>query len=456
MKKYGLILVVAILIATMGFGASCKTTEQAAVITETTTETEAITTTETAAAKEKVTITAWISSTQPNALEKFVNSFNEAQDLYILKKEVVPLPFEQTFLTKWATGDRPDICQFHGTGNWFYQLNPTETLVDLSDMEFVGNSLYGFMDTTSRIGDKVYGPHINYATVFAMIYNKEVFDALDIGELPGNYDEFKKLCKVAKDAGYIPIYDAGGDQWPLQIIPYMFFASGFKDNPTIVDKINTNQGDFNNPIFLKSIEKYKELLDAGYFNTDILTATFDGGHEEIMSGKVAMLAFGGNYIIPTLIEKFGLDEVNKKIGMFTPSLDYSCAFTSPGTGWSNWYVPDTGDPEKIKGAKEFIKYLTGTAPYEKYYQTYCDETPQHPVFEGFKSPELDLPDQQLLKYVSASSDASWGKLKYAYGPFETFMQEMVAGIKTPLDVCKALSDEFRKSAETAGSPDFKK
>ena len=45
-------------------------------------------------------------------------------------------------------------------------------------------------------------------------------------------------------------------------------------------------------------------------------------------------------------------------------------------------------------------------------------------------------------------------LEAAYGPFETYLNEMIAGTKTPQEVGDALDEQFTLSAQDLGLPGF--
>ncbi|MBK8027643.1 MAG: hypothetical protein IPK19_41255 [Chloroflexi bacterium] len=60
--------------------------------------------------------------------------------------------------TRLATGDMTDVF-FYNSGSLLEALNPTQTLVDLSDQPFIANVQESFLPTVSQ-GEGIYGvPH---------------------------------------------------------------------------------------------------------------------------------------------------------------------------------------------------------------------------------------------------------------------------------------------------------
>ncbi|NUO98146.1 MAG: carbohydrate ABC transporter substrate-binding protein, partial [Nonomuraea sp.] len=80
----------------------------------------------------QVKLTLWHNSADPAPLLEMYKKFEKQSGHRI---ELVPIPsdgFEDTTQTKWATGERPDILEYHATVSGLLALNPAENLRDLT------------------------------------------------------------------------------------------------------------------------------------------------------------------------------------------------------------------------------------------------------------------------------------------------------------------------------------
>lgn len=398
---------------------------------------------------EGITLTAWLPSETPVEMQ-------EALDAYAAKTGVkiegtnFPNPFEQNLLARWAAGDRPDILFWHGAGNWIVQLNPSETLIPMDDQPFVARTLPGLLDATTKFRGTIYGAVLRSPFSYGMSYNKAFFAEHGLQEpTGGGYDAILGLCEQIKaaDPNVAPIFMAGGDQWPLQAIVVGMWADDV--TPDYARKLNTREATFNDPQFVDWIAKEKELVDKGCFNKDILTATWDDELAAVIDGK-AVMEYQGHWYLDGMIENNGVDKVEAEIGWFPISGKgnvVSWEIPSMGTV----YVPKSGDAKKEELAKGFVDYITGEG-----YEAWRQATNDFPVIKDHPNPENVSPLRLEIQeaYAANGMPIFQQVLEAAYGPFETFLQEMVAGTKTPQEVGAALQAEFDRSAQQVGLPGF--
>ena len=121
-------------------------------------------------AAEPVTLTAWIGPVFSDAQKKQLEDYGAATGNTI-ETEVFPNPFEQNVLTKWATGERPDLLFFHAIGNWLVQLDPETNLQDLTAEPFVGRTIPGVLDKAGSYNGKNYAAVLNYPNLDGVLYN---------------------------------------------------------------------------------------------------------------------------------------------------------------------------------------------------------------------------------------------------------------------------------------------
>lgn len=403
----------------------------------------------TGVAQEPVTLTAWIGPVFSDAQKKQLDDWGAATGNTI-ETEVFPLPFETNVLTKWATGERPDLLFFHAIGNWLVQLDPETNLQDLSDQPFVQRTIPGLLEKAGSYNGKPYAAVLNYPYLDGVFYNKPIFERLGLAH-PTNFTELLATCVAIKaaDPSIAPIYTGGGDVWPLQVPAFMMWNDALKADPDLIGKVNRNEASFADPVFVDGIAKLKELQDNGCLNSDILTATFANEQEALISGKAAMV-FQGSWMVDGMKDAYGIPELDANVGFFGLSTDSDVtSWQTVGTG--SVYAPLTGDAGREAAALAFIDWATGDG-----YGQFLQDSKQFPVIQGFEAPEgVPLVSVEANDALLANSVPQFQQtLEASYGAFETFLQEMVAGNKTAQDVGDALDEEFTKSAKDLGLPGF--
>jgi len=389
-------------------------------------------------AKKDIRIVIWGLASTVDAWEHVFDDF-ESEFGYKVEFQRIPDVYDQNVMMKWAADERPDVLFFHPDMWDLAKLNPENNLRDLSSEDFIkSNSL--------KYHGKTYGASFNFPSAHGIIYNKEIFDDLNL-EIPGNYEEFWELCKNIKAEGITPLYDAGGDAWPLQVLVFIWWTDAFK-NTNIAEELNTNQTAWTDERILFGIQAQKDIQEAGFYNEDLLTGTYEKSRAALMDGRVAMVS-QGSWMLDVLLQEYGIDEVNKKVGFFGISKDSDTTSKST-TIHGSLFLPKTGDPVREEAALELLRYISGER-----YQGYVNEIKMYPVLEGFEVP-ADLPEvkKEVGRCVESGYPVFSDLVVTQYGPMEIFLQEMLAGTKTPLEVAEALDREFTKSAQEKGIEGF--
>jgi raffinose/stachyose/melibiose transport system substrate-binding protein len=367
-----------------------------------------------------------------------------------------PNPFEQNLLARWAAGDRPDILFFHGAGNWLVQLNPEVNLQPMTDQPFVARTVPGLIDATTTFRGVPYGAITRSPYVYGFFYNKAAFDAAGIEEpSEGTYESWVKLCEALKASApdVAPTFIGGGDQWPDQAFPVGMWADDVP--PDKARLLNTRELTFTDPAFVDWIAKLQEQQQLGCLNDDVLTATYDDSVQSLFNGKAATV-YQGSWFYDNLVAQQsaeGVDGaaiVDEQIGYFPLSGKGTIASWEIPSG-GTLYAPKTGDATSEALARGFLDYITGQG-YEKFRQSVND----FPVIQGFPTP-TDVPalrQEMWDQYLATGMPIFQQVIEAAYGPFETFLQEMLAGTKTPMQVGEALQAEFDRSAKLVGLEGF--
>ncbi len=391
----------------------------------------------------------WERNGAPRPFFKLYDRFQE--DLgWNLKVERISVPFEDNIVLKWSEGKRPDIIDFHLTSilnpgdNWFSKLDPENNMINLSDMEFISNIKHESIEPVAAIGGKVYGVSIINPIMLGIVYNKEIFSEHSL-EIPENYEEFYNLCEKIKNIGIQPLYVPWMD--PSNLSYYsILWTDGYKTDPDWWNNINSGATDFEQPAIVDGLETLSKMIDADHFQPFLTEGTRKKSHKGLMDGQVAML-FQEDRFLWDLVRIYGLEEVNKKIGMFGLSMDsntVSWQLSSPGAGYA---IPITGNDKKQEGAREFIDYITGTG-----YQEFIDDLQIPPAFDGFEIPEMEIDAyREILGYFDKENYPVFSYyLEANWGPLGIFMQELFTEASSTELITKKMSNNFKSDARKRG------
>lgn len=373
------------------------------------------------------TLTVWTAATDAPAIRhvytRFEKKFHVKLKLFILPASGL----ETAVQTKWNSGARPDILEYHPT-SLFWALNPAKNMLDLSKMSYVkqSGSLY---KSLGRLNGHVYAAITQDPTVFGAYYNKNVL-ASDGLSAPKSYADLLHICAVLKQKApsIAPIYESGGSQWPTQILGgLMYVAQTEKDNnygARLLAK-QTTLADPQGPL-VKALTAYKKLHEQGCFNSDAVTGTFETSMKAVVAGNAAMTFLPSDFT-PLLADQVGgLAKLDQALGWAVPSS------TRPVAPWAGgpkgtWYVPKTGNHAKEALALKFITYVTGPG-----YQAYLNESKDYPLIStGKQAPGASQLQKAVALSYKTGSLAFNTNLPGFNTQFAVIMGKILSGEATP-------------------------
>ncbi|MEV6110537.1 extracellular solute-binding protein [Streptomyces sp. NPDC051940] len=391
-----------------------------------------------------VTLTVWQSNTLQAGYKTLFEEFEKETGARI-RSEVFPDPYESNLLTKWTTGTRPDLMVFQSTASYLQRLNPKKNLYDLSGQDFVAKQRFGLADSASVYDGRNYGLTLEPPSVFGLWYNKEVLAASGL-KPPTNLAGLHTVCAALKrkNPGVAPLYDAGGDQWTTQILPFMLWADAMKGG--LQDGLNTNKARWTDPAVVDSLKAYKKLVADGCFNKNLRTGTYAEQEELFAAGKVAMIP-QGTWVSADFVKSVGVERMNKSMGWqalsaSTPTAAYATTFSVQ--------MPRTGDRKREQAALAFLKFASGPA-----YQKFVDVQKQAPTLDGFTTP-AEVPEATGAAYAALQGGTDSAPQLFAadFGPFPTYMSKLINGTSSPEQVAGDLQAAWTKSAKAVGLPGF--
>ena len=349
-----LLAALSLVFAACGGGAEETTTSAAGGAEETTTSTAG-------PAVEPQTLTLWHNQADPDAVkalyERFEQDTGHTLDIVLIPQD----GFETATLQKWATGERPDILSYHGSFEKFLALNPEENLRDLSNEEYVARATPGLLDTNGNLNGKVYALILRAPTPWGFYTNTQVVEKLGI-TLPTNASEIIEYCRDlrASNPELTPIAEGAGSGWPpfVAIGAYMAdpLINGWLD---ALQQRTVKLDDADSP-WVGSLNHYSDMIEAGCFADDFLSATYEDAYTALVEGDAVLLSMLSSVLLD-IADAFG-DDALENIGFqaWSATQPVVTIETSPhGT----YYLPITGDAAKEAAALEFIRWASSPEVY---------------------------------------------------------------------------------------------
>ncbi|SDN88879.1 extracellular solute-binding protein [Alkalicoccus daliensis] len=280
--------------------------------------------------------------------------------------------------TRLATGDMTDIM-WYNSGSLFKALNPEEYFYDISEEEFVERIDETFLETVT-VDEKTYGIPGASASAGGWMYNKEIYDELGL-EVPNTWDELLENNDAIKEAGYTPVVASFGDTWTSQLVVLADYYNVQLEHPDFADEYTANEAKFaDTPGALRSFEKMQELSEAGHFNEEETSTTYEEGLRMLAEGEAAhypMLTFS----LPALEDTYG--DAIENIGFFgQPGEDaeeHGLTLWMPGGIYAN------KDSENLEAAKKFMEFFISEEGQEIYMEHMKAEGP-------YVLKDVELPD----------------------------------------------------------------
>ncbi len=205
----------------------------------------------------------------------------------------------------------------------------------------VGNRLYGLPYTVSQVG---------------FMYNKDLFAKAGVdGTKIVVWDDLLDAVRKLKAAGVTPIVAGGADKWPLHFY-WTHLAVRIGGKAGFLAALKGEDGGFESPVFQRSGEMFKQLVDLQPFQTGLLGFKNPQAVGFFGDGKAAMiLAISSFYHIQRALaaDKVGLSD--SKIGWFNfPVVPGGKGDPADTLGGMNGWLVTKGAP---KEAVAFVKFF---------------------------------------------------------------------------------------------------
>lgn len=299
--------------------------------------------------------------------------------------------------TRLATGDMTDIF-FYNSGSLLQALNPSQTLVDLSDQPFIENIVDSFLPTVTQNGG-IFGVPTGTAMGGGILYNKAVYEELGLS-VPVTWDEFVANNETILAAGIPPVLATFGDTWTSQLFVLGDYYNVGKAVPTFAEDYTANLAGYaDTPAAMAGFTYLQQGFEEGWWQPDFATTRFEQGLGLLANGEVAhypMLTFA----LSTIAENFP-DQIND-IGFFAqPGQD---AEHNGATIWmpAGTYIPQTTEGANLEAALDFLGFIASVEGVDAITAQVAPNGPY--LIEGSTLPDTVLPAvQDLAAYIESGN-----------------------------------------------------
>lgn len=404
-----------------------------------------------AASQEAVTLSFLVDNgeTTVAAAQKLATAFTAANAGVTIEVETRPAGSEGDNLikTRLATGEMSDMF-YYNSGSLFEALAPDQTMVNLADQTYVSRFDQNFKDVVSTDAG-TYGVPMGTSLAGAVLYNKDIYTQLGL-QIPTTWDEFLANSQAIKDSGVAdPIIQTYSDTWTSQLWVLGDFFNVSSQDPDWASKYTANQAKFVDQPAFAGFEHQQEVANAGLFNEDFASATYDDG--------IRMLAEGTGAQYPMLTFASANLATN-----FPEAVDKIGTFPMPGSGTSNgltvWmpsaiYVPTSTEGAKLDAAKKFLEFVvspegctivsTEIAPSGPFVVEGCTLPEDVPAMVSDMQPYFDEGKTGLaLEFVSPVKGPALEQITVAVG----------SGISTAAEGAAQYDEDVKKQAQQLGLP----
>jgi raffinose/stachyose/melibiose transport system substrate-binding protein len=301
--------------------------------------------------------------------------------------------------TRLATEEMTDIF-WYNSGSLLQALNPSETLVDLSNEPFMDNVVESFLPTVTQNGG-VFGVPSQTAMGGGILYNKTVYEDLGLS-VPTTWEEFAANNEIIKEAGIAPVIATFGDTWTSQLFVLADYYNVQAANPNFAEEYTGNEAKYATEAqAMASFTYLQEGYEKEWWQQDYATTTFEQGLNMLAEGQ------GAHYPMLT----FALSTIATN---FPDQVDNIGFFAQPGqsadqNGATIWmpaatYIPQTTTGEKLEVAKDFLGFIASTDGADAL--TAATEPTGPYVIKGASLPDTVLPAVlDVAAYIESGDSA---------------------------------------------------
>lgn len=362
---------------------------------------------------------------------EMIEAFEEENpNIKIEVQKVSADSFNQAVMTRFASGDAPDILTF--TENDITDMVPSGYIMDLSDSANIENYDEGMLDSLSLDG-KVYALPI--ANDFMCVtYSKDVFEAAGITEVPKTWDEFMDVCATLQENGVTPLVAGFADQWTVNGVGQTVYCAAVlgSDGPALADMVDRTNTFAGTEQWQDAFQKISEMYP--YMNEDLFGTDMNTCYDMVANGEAAMIPN-----ISSAVTNVMAMNPDGNYGIFAlPVSDNADENLMPMCPPASGFAINE-DCEHKEEALKFIEYLTSPESATKYAEYGAGILIVKGVdttsLEGAFKDGADLISNSQVKLISSKSFPSANEDAFIKDLSDFFLDgcQDVDGVLTQLD-----------------------
>ena len=187
------------------------------------------------------------------------------------------------------------------------------------------------------------------------VYNKALYAQAGIEAVPTTWEEFMAAMEKLKAIGVIPLTSQYNTAWTQRAWVDYYAVSlhepGWKDTWVETDT------PFSDETLLRCVDQYKQAIDAGYCEEDLMSSDWDLQAADFAAGTIGTYC-GGNYIYATMV---GLGMNPDDIGFYAfPDSEYSAdgsCTISAAVDWAWGISKNVVGTENYEAACALVNFL---------------------------------------------------------------------------------------------------
>jgi raffinose/stachyose/melibiose transport system substrate-binding protein len=349
--------------------------------------------------------------------------------------------------TRLATGDMADVFVYN-TGSLLQALNPTQTLVPVTDQPWTQELDPTFVEAASADG-QIFGAGVGTVQAGAVMYNKAVYQQLGL-QPPRTWDEFMaNNAAIAEQTDIAPVIQTYQETWTSQLFVLGDFHNVLQAEPDFPERYTAGEVKYaTSEAALRGFQHQQAVHEAGFMNEDFASATYEEGLRMLAEGE------GVHYpILTSAIAEIVASHPDAvaNIGVFgLPGPDpatHGITIWTPGAA----YIPQTTEGPQRDAALDFLAFIASPQGCDVMTEA---ATPTGPyVVEGCELP-ADVPpavtDIQAYLDAGAASPAL-EFLSPVKGPnLENLTVEVGSGIRSAEDAAALYDQDVAQQAQQLG------
>jgi len=339
-------------------------------------------------------------------------------------------PYKQKFQSYVAGNDLPDIFMVWGQPAFFQAVMENGYAAELDQSDYDDYGFFGGSTSDFSYEGKLYGLPRNQ-DVTVVYYNKAIFEEYDV-EVPTTYEELLSAVEVFKDTEVAPMSINGKDKWILNLFFQDLVVKVSGDQDTIYNAIDQETTFSTDEDIRQAAVLYKELVDAGLFQSSYLSADYGAAINLFLQEKAAMFYMGAWEVgMASNADNSESFKENVEVMAF-PTVPEGKGNTTDLLAWNGGGYAVSENSEQKEEAIKLLNFMMDPDNWAKTGWETSTVVPGQDYSDYLSGDEnqLQLGVTDILAEAASMSGTPWND--YAPGDWksvcETAMQEYSAGI----------------------------